>query len=98
MLRMKLTILSISCVELSYGHISVQLLQVRSLSCVVIVALFTDGMVSCTDTLACYPFQQNDPFIIREIPDIFFGGNQVRIFPLSYCCAHSVLNPLIALL
>ncbi|KAJ3068252.1 DNA polymerase delta subunit 2 [Podochytrium sp. JEL0797] len=28
------------------------------------------------DTLACYPFQDTDPFIIETHPDVFFVGNQ----------------------
>ncbi|KAL9940769.1 hypothetical protein V8E36_000257 [Tilletia maclaganii] len=28
------------------------------------------------DTLWCYPFNTDDPFLIREAPDIFFVGNQ----------------------
>lgn len=26
--------------------------------------------------LACYPFEGQDPFIIKEMPDIFFVSNQ----------------------
>jgi DNA polymerase delta subunit 2 len=25
---------------------------------------------------ACYPYYQEDPFIISECPDIYFAGNQ----------------------
>jgi len=28
------------------------------------------------DTLACYPFQDNDPFVMTECPHVFFAGNQ----------------------
>lgn len=28
------------------------------------------------DTLGCYPFYENDPFIIEECPHVFFAGNQ----------------------
>lgn len=33
------------------------------------------------DTLPCYPFCHNDPFIIKETPHVYFTANQVR--PLS---------------
>jgi len=26
--------------------------------------------------LACYPFEGQDPFIIKEMPDVFFVSNQ----------------------
>lgn len=26
--------------------------------------------------LACYPFEGEDPFIIKEMPDVFFVSNQ----------------------
>ena len=28
------------------------------------------------DTLTCYPFQDSDPFIMKEAPHVFFAGNQ----------------------
>jgi len=28
------------------------------------------------DTLACYPFQTVDPFVIEQCPHVFFAGNQ----------------------
>lgn len=28
------------------------------------------------DTLACYPFADNDPFILHKCPHVFFAGNQ----------------------
>lgn len=31
---------------------------------------------TCPDTLACYPFYGNDPFILNELPHVFFNGNQ----------------------
>ncbi|PNF27792.1 DNA polymerase delta subunit 2 [Cryptotermes secundus] len=31
---------------------------------------------TCPDTLSCYPYYQEDPFIISECPDIYFAGNQ----------------------
>ncbi|KAJ4429360.1 hypothetical protein ANN_28122 [Periplaneta americana] len=31
---------------------------------------------TCPDTLSCFPYYQEDPFIITEYPDIFFAGNQ----------------------
>ncbi|KAL2004089.1 hypothetical protein VTN02DRAFT_309 [Thermoascus thermophilus] len=30
------------------------------------------------DTLWCYPFQANDPFVLQSCPHIFFAGNQPR--------------------
>jgi hypothetical protein len=31
------------------------------------------------DTLACYPYEEDDPFIINEqcLPKLYFAGNQV---------------------
>jgi len=31
---------------------------------------------SAPDTMPCYPFEGQDPFIIKEMPDIFFVSNQ----------------------
>lgn len=31
---------------------------------------------TCPDTLACYPFYGQDPFILEELPNVFFCGNQ----------------------
>ncbi|CAM9131016.1 unnamed protein product, partial [Ectocarpus sp. 12 AP-2014] len=28
------------------------------------------------ETLGCYPFVTEDPFVVEECPDIFFAGNQ----------------------
>ncbi|KRT79205.1 hypothetical protein AMK59_8053, partial [Oryctes borbonicus] len=30
------------------------------------------------DTLACFPFYDNDPFIIEDCPHVFFAGNQKK--------------------
>lgn len=30
----------------------------------------------CVCFSACYPYYQEDPFIISEYPDIYFAGNQ----------------------
>jgi len=30
------------------------------------------------DTLTCYPFKENDPFVIESLPDVYFVGNQRR--------------------
>lgn len=30
------------------------------------------------DTLGCYPFENNDPFVIDECPHLYFAGNQPR--------------------
>jgi DNA polymerase delta subunit 2 len=31
---------------------------------------------SAPDTLACYPFKDRDPFVITQVPDVFFAGCQ----------------------
>jgi len=31
---------------------------------------------TCPDTLACYPYYGNDPFILKELPHVYFCGNQ----------------------
>lgn len=28
------------------------------------------------DTLGCYPFEDGDPFVIKECPHLYFAGNQ----------------------
>lgn len=28
--------------------------------------------------IGCYPFQENDPFVIEECPHVFFVGNQPK--------------------
>lgn len=28
------------------------------------------------DTLACYPFKESEPFVLRDTPSVFFAGNQ----------------------
>jgi DNA polymerase delta subunit 2 len=33
---------------------------------------------TCPDTLACYPFYGNDPFILNELPHVYFCGNQAE--------------------
>ncbi|GJQ85442.1 hypothetical protein Trydic_g23867 [Trypoxylus dichotomus] len=30
------------------------------------------------DTLACYPYYDNDPFIVEDCPHVFFAGNQKK--------------------
>jgi len=30
---------------------------------------------TCPDTLGCYPYHQNDPFILEHLPDVFVAGN-----------------------
>jgi len=30
---------------------------------------------TCPDTLACYPYITNDPFILKQCPHIYFSGN-----------------------
>lgn len=31
---------------------------------------------TCPDTLACYPYYGQDPFILDHLPDVYFVGNQ----------------------
>ena len=31
------------------------------------------------DTLPCFPFDDKDPFVMEETPDVFFAGNQPRL-------------------
>lgn len=31
---------------------------------------------SAPDTIRCYPFADKDPFILEELPDVYFAGNQ----------------------
>ena len=31
---------------------------------------------SAPDTLGCYPYTEDDPFVIENCPDIYFAGNQ----------------------
>ena len=31
---------------------------------------------TCPDTLACYPYYGTDPFILNELPHVYFCGNQ----------------------
>ena len=40
--------------------------------------LVTWGHIAPTtpETLGCYPFNNNDPFILEQVPNIFFAGNQ----------------------
>lgn len=35
------------------------------------------------DTLMCYPLNEEDPFVISELPHVFFAGDQQR-FETSY--------------
>ena len=36
------------------------------------------GAPTAPDTLWCYPFQDRDPFVIKDCPHVFFVGNQPR--------------------
>jgi hypothetical protein len=40
---------------------------------------FTSNLSLVVDTLACHPYENNDPFVIapNEIPNVLFCGNQV---------------------
>lgn len=33
---------------------------------------------TCPDTLACYPYYGKDPFILDELPNVYFCGNQME--------------------
>ena len=33
---------------------------------------------TCPDTLGCFPFKNNDPFVIEKLPHVFFVGNQKK--------------------
>ena len=33
---------------------------------------------TCPDTLACYPYDEEDPFILRDCPHVYFVGNQKK--------------------
>lgn len=33
-------------------------------------------MLQAPDTLGCYPFADDDPFIFEYCPEIYFAGNQ----------------------
>ncbi|KAL1958720.1 hypothetical protein VTO42DRAFT_3839 [Malbranchea cinnamomea] len=34
------------------------------------------GVPTAPDTIWCYPFQDNDPFVLQACPHVFFAGNQ----------------------
>ncbi len=36
------------------------------------------------DSLASYPFKDDDPFIIPLAPSIYFAGNQVKVMIIHY--------------
>lgn len=31
-----------------------------------------------SEIIGCYPFQENDPFVIEECPHVYFVGNQPK--------------------
>ena len=31
---------------------------------------------TCPDTLGCFPYLENDPFVISDLPHVLFAGNQ----------------------
>ena len=45
---------------------------------------------TCPDTLGCFPFQDKDPFILKQRPHIFFAGNQEK-FDHRFAIIQSVL-------
>lgn len=53
---------------------------------------------TCPDTLACYPFYGNDPFILNELPHVYFAGNQEvfkheKFFDRNRNCVHLISLP-----
>eukprot|EP00744_Colponema_vietnamica_P014891 GILI01020853.1.p1 GENE.GILI01020853.1~~GILI01020853.1.p1 ORF type:complete len:379 (+),score=115.32 GILI01020853.1:392-1528(+) len=39
---------------------------------------------TCPDTLCCYPFVDNDPFVITDTPHVVFAGNQPEFSQSTY--------------
>ena len=33
---------------------------------------------TCPDTLSCYPYFGKDPFILKNLPNVYFCGNQLE--------------------
>ncbi len=43
---------------------------------------------TCPDTIGCFPYYEQDPFILDTLPDVFIAGNQVGwkfLFFLNVC-------------
>jgi hypothetical protein len=34
---------------------------------------------TCPDTIGCFPYYEQDPFVLDTLPDIFIVGNQVNL-------------------
>ena len=34
---------------------------------------------TCPDTIGCFPYYEQDPFVLDTLPDVFIVGNQVPV-------------------
>jgi DNA polymerase alpha/epsilon subunit B len=44
---------------------------------------------SAPDTLACYPYSDSDPFIVRSAPHVYFTGNQAAFGAECLACGEA---------
>ena len=49
---------------------------------------------TCPDTLACYPFYGKDPFILDQLPNVYFCGNQSEFKQDVYVPDHEPNRPI----
>ena len=33
---------------------------------------------TCPDTLGCFPYRDQDPFVLKNLPHVFYAGNQEK--------------------